>query len=88
MTLGVSALLVDKLSLSWIRVWRAVVQGQLQGAETRSITSPTDPPFLCPVRPRQVPLGPCIGVVMVVSYVSLGVSALLGDKLLLLGIRV
>lgn len=44
--------------------------------------------FLCAVGPGQIPLGPHIGIVVLVSHVSLGMSALLGDKLPPNGIRV
>jgi hypothetical protein len=44
--------------------------------------------FLGPLGPWQVPLGPGIGAVMVISPVSLGLSAFLGDKFSLGRIRV
>lgn len=44
--------------------------------------------FLSPLGPRQVPLGPVIGPVLVVSPVSLGVSTLLGDQFSLGGVGV
>ena len=44
--------------------------------------------FLSPLGPGQVPLGPVIGPVLVVSPVSLGVSTLLGDQFSLGGVGV
>jgi hypothetical protein len=49
MLTGVSALLGDQLSPGGILVWRAVAQGQLQGADKNKRTlSWTAPWFLCP----------------------------------------
>jgi hypothetical protein len=62
-------------------VWCAVSQEQVQGTDIIRIMSLAVPLFLALLGPWQVPLGPVIEAVVVVSPVGLGVSALLGDKL-------
>lgn len=62
-------------------MWCAVSQEQVQGTDIIRIMSLAVPLFLALLGPWQVPLGPGIETVVVVSPVSLGVSALLGDNL-------
>lgn len=82
MGLGVSAILGVMLSLGGIGVQRAIAQGQLLDIDqTGRIMFPVALWFLSPLGSGCVPLGPGVGVVVVLSPVSLGVPTLLGDNL-------
>ena len=83
MILGVSALLGDKLSPGRIGVWIVVAQVHLQGIDGNWKYH-----FFGPVSSGKDPLGPGIGVIVLVSPVILDVSALLGDQLSSAWIRV